>query len=502
MLLIHLEFPNTFWGFKSILPIIGKKSSMPSLGLLTVAALLPGDWEKRVIDLNIRSITSDDLAWATMAFVSGMTIQRASALKTIPQCKRAGLTVVAGGPLFYHDMESFGDVDHFVLNEGEVTLPQLLEDLKAGTPKKVYRTSAFADMQETPIPAWDLEDFRQYAVIPIQYSRGCPFRCEFCDVTYFFGHGMRTKSSAQILAELDVIYNKGWRGPIFFVDDNFIGKISVVKSEILPALILWRQGKNGIRFNTQTSINLANDPKLMEMMVAAGFDTVFIGIESLNDDVLKQVQKRQNEKRNMLEDIRRIQRAGLQVQGSFIVGFDQDTPESFDRLFHFIQEAGLVTAMVQVLQACTGTRFYERMKREGRLREETHGDGVIGTTNIATVMDAKVLTRGYAKILERLHSPENFYQRINRFFQEFPPLKYKPYTSLDDIKTLVRVIYYIGVRGSERVYFWKLFFWLLFHRIELLPTALQLVCYGHHFKIISETLVQSMAVEPDKIFPA
>lgn len=223
ILLIYPEFPDTFWSFKHALKFVRKKASFPPLGLLTVAAMLPSEWSKRLIDVNVTRLTDEDLAWADFAFVGSMVVQRTSAQQIIRRCRDAGLKVVAGGPLFTSEHEQFEDVDHFVLNEAELTLPFFLEDLKNNCARRIYSTTHFADIQKTPVPLWELADLRHYASMSIQYSRGCPYHCEFCNVTSLFGRSSRTKTAEQIIAELNSFYRLGWRGPVFFVDDNLIG---------------------------------------------------------------------------------------------------------------------------------------------------------------------------------------------------------------------------------------------------------------------------------------
>ena len=280
VLLVYPKFPDTFWSFSYALRFIGKKAAFPPLGLITVAALLPEQFQKRLVDLNVAGLSDDDLLWADMVFISAMALQRQSAVDIIDRCKGRGLKIVAGGPLFTAEPDAFEQVDHLVLDEAELTLPAFIEDVNDGCPQRIYRAKGYPDLHKTPIPLWHLIPIRRYASLNIQYSRGCPFNCEFCNITTLFGRTPRTKSPEQILAELDAIYQTGWRGNIFFVDDNFIGNKNALKKYLLPALIEWRKDKKGCVFFTEASINLADDPELMTMMAQAGFDSVFIGIES------------------------------------------------------------------------------------------------------------------------------------------------------------------------------------------------------------------------------
>ncbi len=417
-LLLYPKFPDTFWSLKYALRFIRKRAAMPPLGLLTVAAMLPTAWSKRLVDVNVSSLDESDLAWADIVLISGMIVQQESACQLIERCRRAGVKVVAGGPLFTGDPERFAHVDHLILNEAEVTLPLFLADLENGRAQHVYRTDEFADVRNTPPPLWSIAHVRRYASMSIQFSRGCPFDCEFCNVTAMFGRRPRTKSTEQILGELDNLYELGWRGPVFFVDDNLIGNKKELRA-LLPALIEWRKKRRGFNFNTQVSINLADDEPLMGMMADAGFDAVFIGIETPDNDSLVECSKMQNKNRDLVADVKRIQRAGMQVQGGFIVGFDSDRPSIFQRQIDFIQASGIVTAMVGLLQAPPGTRLLERMRREGRLLGSSTGDNVDGTTNIAPLMGLQALREGYRSILARIYSPKNYYARIRTFLREF-----------------------------------------------------------------------------------
>jgi radical SAM superfamily enzyme YgiQ (UPF0313 family) len=482
ILFVYPEFPDTFWSFKHALKFIRKKAGAPPLGLLTVAALLPETWEKRLVDLNVSNLTAKDLAWADYVFISAMIVQRDSARVLITRCKEAGVKVVAGGPLFTMEHENFPEVDHFVLNEAEVTLPAFLADLVAGCVQRLYTTTEFPDIQKTPAPLWQLADFKHYETASIQFSRGCPFNCDFCNVTALFGHYPRTKTAAQVVAELDSLYTLGWRKGVFFVDDNFIGNKKRLKSEVLPALIEWRKGKVGMPFNTEVSINLADDDELMHLMVQAGFDTVFVGIETPNEDSLIECSKTQNSGRDMVESVKRLQRAGLQVQGGFIVGFDSDPPSIFQQQIDFIQKSGVVTAMVGLLQAFPGTRLYERMKGEGRLLGEMSGDNVDGSTNIIPKMGLEALSEGYRRVLDYIYAPHVYYERVLTFLREYQPPKIRVRLDLQHILALGRSIYQLGIRDVGRKHYWRVFFWTLCRRPRLFPLAITLSIYGFHFR--------------------
>lgn len=492
VLLVYPAFPSTFWSFTHALKFVRKKASLPPLGLLTVAALLPETWEKRLIDVNVTPLRDADLRWADYVFVSAMIVQRSSTREIIRRCKEVGVKVVAGGPLFMSEPDQFPDVDHLILNEAELTLPLFLADLESGCAQRLYSTEEFADIQKSPAPLWELLDLKQYATMAVQFSRGCPFNCEFCNVTAMFGHRPRTKTAAQVIVELDSLYRFGWRDKVFFVDDNFIGNRMYLKRELLPALIEWRKDKPSIGFHTEVSINLADDEELLRLMVEAGFDTVFIGIETPDEESLAECSKVQNTRRNLVEDVRRIQQAGLQVQGGFIVGFDSDKPSIFRRQIDFIQQSGIVTAMVGLLQAPPGTKLYQRLKREGRLRAQMSGDNVDGTTNIVPKMPLATLKAGYRYILEHIYSPSYYYERVRTFLRGYRPPKIKPVLRFEYILAFFRSIVRLGILGEERRHYWKLLFWTLFRKPQLFPLAVTLAIYGHHFRKVCEAAQQAV----------
>ncbi len=493
VLLIYPEIPDTFWSFKHALKFVGKKVSSPPLGLVTIAAMLPQHWNLRLADLNIRELSLDDLLWAEYALISAMTVQRESSRKAIRTCKDAGLTVVAGGPLFTMEHEHFPEVDHFVLNEAELTLPEFLRDLALGQARRIYASDAYADIGQTPAPRWDLLELDQYVTMSVQYSRGCPFDCDFCNVTALLGRIPRNKGAAQLIAELDSLYAQGWRGGVFFVDDNLIGNKRRLKTELLPALINWRKDKKGVPFGTEASINLADDEELLAMMVNAGFDTVFIGIETPNEASLAECGKGQNIHRDLIRDVKRIQRFGIQVQGGFIVGFDNDDPDIFSRLVEFIQKSGIATAMVGLLQAPPGTRLFNRLKQAGRLRECISGDNVDGTTNILPAMNLESLRDGYKDILKNIYAPKAYYQRVITFLREYNLPTNKNSWQIrrvsESLLALLRSIVRLGILGQERFHYWKLFFWTLFRRPRFLPLAVTLAIYGYHFRRVYELRV-------------
>ncbi len=483
ILLLYPEFPDTFWSFKHALKFVKKKASLPPLGLLTVASMLPPAWQRRLVDLNVRKLRSEDIAWADIVFISSMAVQQDSAREAIARCKAAGLPVVAGGPLFTTGYAEFPEVDYFVLNEAEITLPRFIADLENGVPERYYTADEFPALGCTPVPEWKLLDMKQYASMAIQFSRGCPYRCDFCNVTALFGHKIRTKTSSQIIAELEGLQRHGWQDSVFFVDDNFIAHRAYLKKELLPALIEWRKTKGATnKFYTECSINLADDAELMELMVDAGFNQVFIGIETPEVTALQACGKQHNTSRDMLDNIRRIQNAGIEVQGGFIVGFDSDTPSIFQKQIEFIQKSGIVTAMVGILQALPGTKLYERLKNEGRLLPHSSGDNADSNTNIVPMMDPEILRRGYREMMNHLYAPKYYYQRIRTLLEEYRAPQLKSRFRMSQFMAFMRSTVMLGVIGRERFQYWKMLAWTAVNRQQALPLAVTLAIYGHHFR--------------------
>ncbi len=486
VLLIYPEFPVTFWSFQHALQFIRKRAMMPPLGLLTVAAMLPREWNLRLVDMNIQRLTAADLRWADCAMISAMTVQRSSTAATIARCKSAGLKVIAGGPLFSAEHEQFAGVDHFVLNEAELTLPPFLADFALGKARRIYSTTEMADLHRSPTPRWELAKLAHYGSMGLQYSRGCPFDCEFCNVTSLFGRKPRTKTAQQMIAELDGLRRLGWREQVFFVDDNLIGNRKRVREELLPALKTWQKRGPALPLMTQVSINLADDEAMTREMAAVGFDAVFVGIETPASEGLAECSKQQNQGRDLVADVKRLQRAGLQVQAGFIVGFDSDGPTIFQRQIDFIQKSGIVTAMVGLLQAIPGTRLYERLKQNGRLLGRMTGDNADGTTNIIPVMPAADLHAGYQKILRAIYSPRRFYRRVNTFLREYHLPHIRLSLSRERIAALGRSMLRLGVLGRERFQYWKLLLRTLICRPRMVPMAVEMAICGYHFRRIFE----------------
>ena len=484
ILLVYPECPNTFMSYKYALKFISKKAAQPPLGLLTVAAMLPVEWEQKLIDMNVAKLRDKDLKWADYVFISAMSIQKKSVQDVLKRCTEMKVKTVVGGPLFTAEYRDFNNVDCFVLNEAELTLPPFLEDIKKGKLKKIYASTEFADLRSTPLPKWELVDMKKYAVMNVQYSRGCPYSCDFCDISVLFGHKVRTKNEEHLRKELDALHESGWKGDVFFVDDNFIGNKKKLKGEILPSIINWMKGKERpFSFQTEVSINLADDKELISLMLQAGFDSVFVGIETTNDESLEECGKLQNKNRDMLNSVNRIQKSGLTVTAGFIVGFDNDQPTVFEKLYEFIQNSGIVTAMVGLLNAPRDTKLHKRLLKEGRLIKEVSGDNTDFSINFVPRMNSLLLINGYRSIIKKIYSPGPYYERVMKFLKKYDPFEKKLFSiKFGEIRALLKTMIILGVLGKERLHYWKLFFWAILKKPSVFRIAITMAVYGFHFR--------------------
>ena len=487
ILLIYPKTPDTFWSFKYALKFISKKASHPPLGLLTVAAILPETWEKRFVDMSAgEKLKNEDILWSDYIFVSAMIIQEKAVKDLILRCKSMGKKVVAGGPLFTLEPEKFPEVDHLLIGEAEVMLPEFVEDVNKGIPRRVYQSSKRANMQEAVTPSFHLikNKLRKYATMSLQFSRGCPHNCDFCNIRALLGSQYRVKTVPQVIKELDAIYYLGWRGGVFFVDDNFIGNRGLLKETVLPAIEAWMiKKKYPFTFITQVSINLSEDQELMDAMARSGFDTVFIGIETPVESSLQECNKIKNQNKDLISEVWKIQASGLEVQAGFIVGFDNDPRDIFTRMTEFIQKSGIITAMVGVLNAPKGTALYERLASAGRITGEMTGDNTDISTNIVPLMGIDSLKKGYMNILKDIYSPALFYERLKKFLENYKPYLVKRH-SLRPTRILagLRSVYRLGIFGQERFQYWRMIFWCLTTRPNLFPLAVTSAIYGYHFR--------------------
>jgi radical SAM superfamily enzyme YgiQ (UPF0313 family) len=492
ILFVYPQYPDTFWSFKHALKFTSKKAAHPPLGLLTVAAMLPEQWEKRLVDMNVTALKDKDILWADYVFVGAMVVQRDSAKETIARCHSLGARVVAGGPLFSTEHDNFDEVDHLVLDEAEVTLSPFLDDLEKGQARHVYTSKEWPALDKTPIPMWSLIDMDKYSSMNVQYSRGCPFNCEFCNIVTLNGHTPRTKTAEQIIAEMESLYTQGWRGSLFVVDDNFIGNKKKLKAEVLPAIIEWMEKRRyAFPLFTEASINLADDDELMSLMAQAGFNRVFIGIESPNEDSLAECNKFTNKNRDLVASVKKIQSFGMEVQGGFILGFDNDPLSIFRTQINFIQNSGIVTAMVGLLNAPRGTSLYQRLSSENRLTKESTGDNTDCSINFIPRMNYDTLIDGYRHVLHSIYAPKQYYERIRTFLKEYKP--YKVQNRLNSVRFyhitgFFKAMWILGVMEKGRRHYWKLLVNTLFKRPHLLPISVILSVYGVHFRRVAKTL--------------
>jgi len=485
--MVYPEYPDSYWSYRHALRFISKKAAVPPLGLITVSAMLPSTWQKKLLDINVSSLQTSDIVWADYVFISAMYIQKESVRQIIKKCIEQKVKIVAGGPLFTQEFNNYPQIDHFVLNEAEITLPLFLKDIDAGyPPPKIYKTDEYADITLTPVPDYHLLSRKAYAFMNIQVSRGCPFSCDFCEITSLLGHKVRMKNTDQIIKELDILYNLNWRGPVFIVDDNFIGNNKEIKNNLLPAMRKWmRLHKYPFTFNSQTTINLADDEELMSLMIETGFDSAFIGIETPEEKSLQYCNKVQNKNRDLLQSVKKIQKAGLLVSGGFIVGFDSDSPGIFQRQIDFIQQSGIVSAMVGLLNAPKNTRLYQRLEAENRLTTEVSGSNTDLSMNFIPKMNYHELLEGYKKIIQNIYTVEPYYKRIRQLFLNYRR-QHVGQTKIEfsHLIAFIKSIIIIGILNKGRREYWKFFIWTLLRRPGLFIDAMTYAVYGYHYRTV------------------
>jgi radical SAM superfamily enzyme YgiQ (UPF0313 family) len=488
VLLVYPEFPDTYWSFRHALSFIGKRSAFPPLGLLTISALLPASWERRLVDMNVRRLKASDIEWADMVFVTAMLIQKESLNEVVTQAKAMGKRVAIGGPYVTTTMDMVA-ADHVFLGEAETTLPQFIEDLKHDEAKRTYKSAERPPLSETPVPHFHLTELKRYSSMSVQFSRGCPFSCEFCDIIEIYGRVPRTKSNPQMLRELDELKRVGWRGPVFIVDDNFIGNKKNVR-RLLPELAEW-QKRNDHPFSlfTEASVNLADDDALLQDMQDAGFYRVFLGIETPVEESLKEAQKTQN-RGDLIESVKKIQSYGMEVMAGFIVGFDNDPEDIFERQINFIRESAIPLAMVGLLNALPDTQLWRRLEREGRLLKESDGNNTNCSLNFIPKMDPTRLIEGYKSIMQTIYSPAEYYERalncLDWVRQAVVMDKTRNVLTPRNVATLVRIVLKLGVRDGERTEFWRYMRRVLADHRNKFYEGMSLAVMGYHFRKLTE----------------
>ncbi len=488
VLLVYPQTPDTFWSFKHVMRFVSKKASIPPLGLVTVAAMLPRDWELKLVDMNVAALRDEDLRWADYVMVSAMLIHKPSVQEIAARCEALGKPVIAGGPLFTSNHEAFPNIRHFVLGEAEALMPQVVADMLSGNLQRFYQAADWPDLATTPIPRWDLLNPRHYVTMAVQFSRGCPYDCEFCDITVLNGRVPRTKSPAQLIAELESLHQRGWRDMVFLVDDNFIGDKRRTR-RLLRELIEWRARTGAtMGFFTEASINLADDAELCALMVEAGFKKVFVGIETPSAEALEECGKTQNKHRDLVAAIKAIQQSGLEVMGGFIVGFDSDKADIFARQFEFIQRSGVVTAMVGLLNAVPQTRLYQRLMKEGRLEGESSGDNSAAALNFKPKLNRDYLLAGYRDLVKNLYEPKVYYQRIRTFLDHHRPAGPNLRVSVADFRAFLKSFWLLGVWYQGRRQYWRLFWSTLLRRPRQFRHAMEMAVIGFHFRRVASRL--------------
>jgi radical SAM superfamily enzyme YgiQ (UPF0313 family) len=492
ILMVYPEFPATYWSFKHILKFTGYKAVMPPLGLLTVAAMLPPEWQLKLVDMNVRSLDRKDVEESDLVFISSMIVQKESFDHVIEMCRECGVPVAAGGPYPTSSHAEIEGVDYFILNEGEVTLPEFLADYKNGTPKHIYENTGKPDITLTPVPRFDLINMNDYITMSLQYSRGCPFNCEFCDVIEMFGRVPRVKTPDQFISEMEALRSSGYRGPLFIVDDNFIGNKARVKTLLQEIKVWQRLHSYPFTLFTEASINMADDDELLDLMVESGFNTVFIGIETPDKETLAGTGKHQNTKSDILESVKKIQARGIEIQAGFILGFDTDKDDIFDRQIEFIQEAAIPVAMVGLLLALPHTQLHRRLAAEGRLLSASHGNNTNDLDlNFKPVMDKEKLLNGYKRVLSELYSPKKYFERSMRLIRRMPSknlIGLKLNFRGDNVKALLMSFFKQGFSPYGYHYLKYMLQTVIFNRRNF-PLAVNMAIKGYHFfKITEHTL--------------
>lgn len=488
ILLVHPVFPDTYWSFKHALAFEGKKAAFPPLGLITVSSMLPARWERRLVDMNVTELRDADIEWADIVFLSAMIVQKDSLEQVVRRARALGKRIAVGGPYVSTSSESLPDADHIFIGEAETTLPEFVNDIEIGIGKKVYKADERPSLHATPVPDFGLIDMKQYSAMNVQYSRGCPFQCEFCDIIEIYGRVPRTKTNEQMIAELDALLFAGWRGLVFIVDDNFIGNKKNVRL-FLPDLIEWsRKNEYPFSFITEASVNLAEDESLLQMMQDAGFRRVFLGIETPVEASLKEAQKGQNIRRSLIDSIHKIQSYGIEVMAGFIVGFDSDPEDIFDLQMDFIRESAIPLAMVGLLSALPDTQLWRRLEKEGRLEGYHSGNNTDCSLNFRPKMNRDRLIEGFRTVLKNIYSPREYYDRaldcLSRFHQD--RIEPRQSTLIKDLKAFYKIIMTLGIRDRSRIQFWKYFYKLIRFHPRDLAHGLTLAAMGYHFRQITD----------------
>ena len=484
-LLIYPIFPPTFWSYDKSLELVDRKVLLPPLGLITVAGILPQEWEFKLVDRNVREVEEEEWQWADIVIFSAMIVQKVDLLEQIAEAKKRAKLVAVGGPYATSVPEEIVGADFLILDEGEITLPEFVKAVTNGEKQGIFRTTEKPDVTHTPIPRYDLLELDAYDSMSVQFSRGCPFQCEFCDIIVLYGRKPRTKTPQQLLKELDYLYDLGWRRGIFMVDDNFIGNKRNVKL-LLKELKIWQEEHQyPFRFNTEASVDLAQDQELMDLMVDCYFDAVFLGVETPDEESLKLTKKFQNTRNSLTDTIDTLIKAGLRPMAGFIIGFDSEKQGSGDRIIKFVEDAAIPTAMFGMLQALPNTALWNRLEKEGRLRIDGKQDINQSTLmNFVPTRPIDEIANEYIKAFWQLYDPNTFLDRTYRCFLKMgapranPPFKFPAWT---DLKALAIVVWRQGFKRSTRWKFWHHLFGIIKNNPAVWEHYLTVCAHNEHF---------------------
>jgi len=487
VLLLYPQFPKTFWSFEKILELIDRKVLLPPLGLITVAAILPQQWEFKLVDHNVREVTEAEWQWADLVILSAMIVQKQDLLAQIQEAKRRGKRVAVGGPYPTSVPEESlnAGADYLILDEGEITLPLFVEAIERGETQGIFRADGEKpDVTETPVPRFDLLQLDAYDSMSVQFSRGCPFQCEFCDIIVLYGRKPRTKTPEQLLAELDRLYELGWRRAIFMVDDNFIGNKRNVKL-LLKELKVWMaEHQYPFSFNTEASVDLAQDPELIELMLECNFNAVFLGIETPDADSLELTKKFQNTRSSLAESVQIINRQGLRIMAGFIIGFDGEKTGAGDRIIEFVEQTAIPTAVFGILQALPHTALWYRLEKEGRLVNTSMDGNQMALMNFTPTRPVEEIAREYVHAFCTLYEPGRFLDRTYRHFLHMTPPRCKPpgqFPSLVELKALAIVVWRQGFKRNTRWKFWRNLFSMIKHNPGVWDHYLTVCAHAEHF---------------------
>ncbi|MBE9046767.1 DUF4070 domain-containing protein [Pleurocapsales cyanobacterium LEGE 10410] len=483
VLLLYPLFPKSFWSFEKTLALVDCKALLPPLGLITVAAMLPQEWELKLVDHNIQEITESDWDWAELVIISGMIVQKEDMLAQISAAKQRGKLVAVGGPYATTSPQEVESADFLILDEGEITLPMFIKAIEQGDRSGVFRATEKPAVTETPIPRYDLLDLNAYDNMSVQFSRGCPFQCEFCDIIVLYGRKPRTKTPEQLIAELECIYDLGWRGAVFMVDDNFIGNKRNVKL-LLKELKVWMEEKGyPFGFTTEASVDLAKDDELMELMVECNFKKVFLGIETPDQDSLALTNKFQNTRDPLTESIDKITRTGMQVMAGFIIGFDGEKAHAGDRIVQFVEQTGIPMAMFSMLQALPSTALWHRLEKEGRLLNSSANINQTTLMNFVPTRAIEDIATEYVDAFWRLYDPTAYLNRIFRYYMKLGEAKnvVSKRPSWKTIRALSLLLWKQGVLAQTRWLFWRNLIQVLIKKPRQLEMYLTLCAYLEHF---------------------